>query len=234
MNVLAEETTTLPEGAVITVYRGQYTGDRLKSKFTQLVAYHAEHRVEMRMDDVGAHCLKTYLRLVVREIERRRMAMHAPPQWVSAPSAPKTMKDFVDTMAYYGMFIFETLNETTNSEAILQGSEQVQGEIQKRPDDRNKRRKVRGDGDGTKRGSGKAKANRRRRKQRDERVQSDAVRPAQKPEAGGHATGLPSVVDEDKPGSGRDSAGNPARELREQGDSSEETPLVGLPEDCPF
>lgn len=238
MKVLAEETTTLPEGAVISVYRGQMEGQKLRAVFTQLVALHSacpDKRVEMRMDDIPAHALKQYLQLTVREIMRRRAKLTTKPEWTYAPRVTHNLKQFVETMAYHGMFILKAWNEVTNTETILQGSEEVPHQVEgKRNNHRTDSGTVRGNDHGVKRRSGEAKTNRRRRKRGDERVQPDAVRPVQGQEDGRRAKRVSGMVDEKKSRPGSDPIGNRSRQLSEPGDSGEEAADVGLSEEPPF
>ena len=238
MKVLAEETTTMPEGAVVSVYRGQYEGGKVRSQFTELVAMHAgcpNKRVSMRVDDIPAHCLKTYLTLTMKAITRERLALTDKPkeQW----RKPQTIKDFVLTMAYHGMFILGPWNETTNTKTVLEGSEQIPNETRS-DGDTTQGKPVRKHGSGTGGGSGKAKANRRRRTRGDERVQPDAVRKVRKTaarptEAGGCPEGLPEVVAGEQSRPGSDPVGNPARGVCETGDGGEGVADVGLSEEPP-
>jgi len=238
MKILAEETTTLPEGAQISVCRGQYEGSKVRSQFTELVAMHAgcpNKRIQMRMDNIPAHLLKTYLMLTVREINRERAKVTVKPP--EPYRKPQTIRDFVQWMAHFGMFILQPWNEATNTETVLEGSKQVPDKASSAGsstvDDN-----IREDGSGTKRRSGKAETNRRRRKQRDVGVQPDAVRKVRKAtrrpaQAGGRAEGISEVVDEHKPGSGSDPAGSPVRGVCESGGSGEEAADVGLSEEPP-
>ena len=69
MIVLAEETTTLPEGATLSAVRAKWTEDSC-TVATWLLAQRDRKRVRMRVDGVGPNSLRQYLDLTVREIQR--------------------------------------------------------------------------------------------------------------------------------------------------------------------
>jgi hypothetical protein len=105
--VLAEETTTLPEGTVLSVYCMRI--GKLGHSIMKLVALHSDKRVEMTVDKISPHNMRVYLDLVRLDIARRRRALIAKP--LMEPVKPDNMNDFVLSMAYNDMFIFEALNQ---------------------------------------------------------------------------------------------------------------------------
>lgn len=112
--VTAEETTTLPEGTVLSVYRTRV--GKVGHEVTKLVALHGNKRVEMTADQISPQHLRTYLELVRREIARQRALLTAKPLWAT-DIHPKTMTDFVRSMAFNDMFIFETLTIDQEAES---------------------------------------------------------------------------------------------------------------------
>ena len=160
--VLAEETTTLPEGAVLTVFCWHMRPRA--TRVITLAAYHHGERVEMRVDDVSVHNLRQYLDLLVREIMRQRQAMIEPPPLLTYQ--PSDMSEFVQAMANKGMFIFDALiDEPATTEKLLQGSQKISDPITTGKPCASSEQ-VRSDGNGVKRGSGTAAPDRRRKKRR--------------------------------------------------------------------
>jgi hypothetical protein len=105
--VLAEETTTLPEGAILSIYC--MSVGKLGHTSMKLVALHANMgRVEMSADKISPHNMRRYLELVRRDIARRRKLLTGKPELDRVK--PDTMEDFILSMAYHDMFIFEALN----------------------------------------------------------------------------------------------------------------------------
>jgi hypothetical protein len=105
-NVLAEETTTLPEGAQISVCRCRVETEKNKfPPFTKLIAYTSRAKLSMRVDDIRPHVMEQYLKLTVREINRLRSALSQKPTVFN--ESPRDLTEFVDAMAANGMFILE-------------------------------------------------------------------------------------------------------------------------------
>ena len=109
MTIIAEETTTLPEGAILSVCRCKEL--RGKSYLT-LIATHANKRVQMRLEEqTGTASLPTLLKLVRREIGRRRGMLTKKPDTDGPFSRkPHTIGDFVLEMALKDMFVFHDFN----------------------------------------------------------------------------------------------------------------------------
>jgi hypothetical protein len=79
---------------------------------TRLVALHNNmKRVEMTVDNISPHNMRTYLELVRRDIARRRAALTEKP--LLEPVKLSSMDHFVLSMAFNDMFIFETLTKDT-------------------------------------------------------------------------------------------------------------------------
>jgi hypothetical protein len=122
-DVIAEETTTLPEGAVISVFKSNTVrvyknGKEKASVSTGLAARFGNKVVKMTIDgNVSAPRLKQYLDLIVREITRRRGMLSTKPGLDYR--SPKDIHEFVISMAYNGMFL---LNDAENTKKLLQGS----------------------------------------------------------------------------------------------------------------
>jgi hypothetical protein len=152
--VLAEETTTLPEGTVLSVYRMR-TG-KAGHTTTRLVALHNNmRRVEMTVDNISPHNMRTYLELVRRDIARRRAALTAKP--LLEPVKPDSMHDFVLSMAFNGMFIFETLTKDTAEGSDANNLTPTKKVVQRRRKTK-ALSQVRASDNGTVRGSGKTQA----------------------------------------------------------------------------
>ena len=114
-NVIAEETTTLPEGAHVSVYKTRTvykrgtvsTGLRLQATFDKKI-------VKMKVEDgISAANLKVYLGLIVREITRRRGMLSTKP--VMSYPHPQTINEFVLSMAFNGMFMLDDATGTTET-----------------------------------------------------------------------------------------------------------------------
>jgi hypothetical protein len=106
MTILAEERTTLPDGATLSVVRGQHSA-LSATVGTYLIAMRERERLQMRVDDVSPHNLRQYLDLLVREIRREQARFNKKP-WLAVAS-PHTIHDFVANMATKAMFIEDVL-----------------------------------------------------------------------------------------------------------------------------
>lgn len=110
-DIIAEERTTLPEGAVVSVSRV----NRPKlGPFTEIRAWRGNNIVKMRADDVTPQNLRWYLDNIVKEIARERVLLAVKPSMQIR--SPNTIKEFVNNMAACNMFLFES----TLTEPILQ------------------------------------------------------------------------------------------------------------------
>lgn len=107
MDVLAEERTTLPEGATVEVVKYFVTTKRGGHTFTELRAWRDDQEVKMRVDDISACNLRQYMGLVIHQIQRHRVDLRATPKLLV--QRPATIKDFVHNMAAKGMFIFNAI-----------------------------------------------------------------------------------------------------------------------------
>lgn len=107
-DVIHEESTTLPEGA--TIYLAKLKSKRLghETFFTELRAWQKDTVIKMRVSEVGPSNMRQYLDLMVREIARRRQGYTEKP--LAGMATPHDMADFVQEMAYQGMFIFNALS----------------------------------------------------------------------------------------------------------------------------
>jgi hypothetical protein len=119
-DALQEETTTLPEGACISISKMKSAGEKRTVLFTELRAYrHGNNNiVKMRVDGVGPVNLRLYLDLIVREITRLRKSYTAKP--LIGVTTPHTIADFVQEMACQDMFIFEVLTSAPEKEESKQ------------------------------------------------------------------------------------------------------------------
>jgi hypothetical protein len=120
MTITAQETTTLPEGAVITVMKWEQSrknGGMVAG--TTLHVHRGDKELEMRCDGVSPHNLKQYMELTVREINRRRLAMTEKPVGGSFGDKPKDMRQFVEAMAINDMFVFSALTPVIESDAPI-------------------------------------------------------------------------------------------------------------------
>jgi hypothetical protein len=115
-DILAEETTTLPEGAQLSVYRV------MRAKLgpcTRMVAIHPEKqnvKVEMLVDDIAAYNLRWYLERMKKEIERHRANLTTKPGLIHP--TPHDVKGFTHNMAYHGMFILQPWADENKPEAL--------------------------------------------------------------------------------------------------------------------
>ena len=98
---LAEASITLPEGAVVSVIK--------YGNFTEVHATRNDKELRMRVDNVSAQMVGTYLQMFVREIGRRRALITVKPTWVYQSVKPKNLDEFVKHMAVQDMFIFDVL-----------------------------------------------------------------------------------------------------------------------------
>jgi len=96
-----EHSVTLPEGATVSVYKIS----RKASVSTWLSAGMGDKSVVMRVDDVSAHSLAAYLSLVIKVINSERIKLIMKP--LDYHGHPATIKEFVNDMAYCGMFILQ-------------------------------------------------------------------------------------------------------------------------------
>ncbi len=108
IDVLVEETTTLPEGAQLSVCRCKLVGAKRSNIFTELRAQRDGKLVKMRVTDVGPSNLSTYLTLIRRELLRRRLQLTKKPE-LEPLRRPTNLDEFVQNMAYHDMFIFTAL-----------------------------------------------------------------------------------------------------------------------------
>ena len=111
MITLAQETTTLAEGATVSVLRRSNPKSGLVG--TYLVAAREKAELKMRVDDVAPGSLRTYLDLMVRWIQRERSKITAKPEVMIG--TPDNLKDFVHNMAHQGMFVFEVLSDANTN-----------------------------------------------------------------------------------------------------------------------
>jgi hypothetical protein len=123
MTITAQETTTLPEGATITVFRAHRIGADAVGTYLRAARDRAE--IEMRVDDVAPGSLRAYLDLLIRWIQRERGKLTAKPE--IACHTPKNLKDFVHNMAQAGMFVFAAISDvdTTGNTGIPKASRSV-------------------------------------------------------------------------------------------------------------
>jgi hypothetical protein len=120
MTVTAQEATTLPEGAMLTLAKCEQTrknGGMLR--YTSLTACRNGNVIEMKVDDVAPNNLPQYMGMIVREITRRRANIKEKPL-LGCGYKPKTLPDFVTAMALNDMFCFEALTPRA-AEEILKG-----------------------------------------------------------------------------------------------------------------
>jgi len=101
-DVVAQESTTLPEGATVSVSRIQRTK---LGACNELRAWMGNHIVKMRADDIAPQNLRWYLNQVVKVINRERVKLTKKPGMYI--QTPKSMSDFVNNMAFHGMFILD-------------------------------------------------------------------------------------------------------------------------------
>ncbi len=112
MTVIAQETVTLPEGAIVTIAKcEEVTKKRGLVRSTILSACRNGEAIEMKVDDISSQNVRQYLDMVVREINRRRSAMTAKPL-TGCSFKPKTIPDFVTAMALNDMFCFDAIDTT--------------------------------------------------------------------------------------------------------------------------
>ncbi len=112
MTVTAQETVTLPEGAIVTIAKcEEVTKKSGLKRSTILSACRNGEAIEMKVDDISSQNVRQYLKMVVREINRRRSAMAAKPL-TGCSFKPKTIPDFVTAMALNDMFCLDVLEAT--------------------------------------------------------------------------------------------------------------------------
>lgn len=125
IEVLIAETTTLPEGPVVTLERLRRGGSKVTSTYTQLRAYTLKATVTMRVDDVGPANFRQYLDLVCREIGRQRARFFKKPE--TCYRRPDTLTEFVHNMAFGGMFLLDTWNDANRDQTIQARGTEVEG-----------------------------------------------------------------------------------------------------------
>src|SRR5580765_7141009 len=123
MITLSQETTTLAEGATVTILRGHHPKTGLVG--TYLVAARERNELRMRVDDVAPGSLRSYLELTVKWIQRERSKLSEAP--TIPMRSPDNLKDFVHNMAQAGMFIFSAISDvdTTGNKRISRSSSKV-------------------------------------------------------------------------------------------------------------
>jgi hypothetical protein len=113
-NIIAQETTTLPEGAQVTVFKTQAARKGVMSTSITLRAYFDNKTIDMRVQDgISAQNLKQYLGLIVREITRRRGMLSTKPS--IDYNHPHSIHEFVLSMAHNGMFMLDDATGTTKA-----------------------------------------------------------------------------------------------------------------------
>jgi hypothetical protein len=127
-DVLVAETTTLPDGVVITLERLKRHGAKKEatSTFTQLRAYAPGTRamVAMHVDDIGPARFRQYLDLVCLELLRQRARFFRKPQ--TCFRRPEMLTEFVHNMIFHGMFSLDLLNDVNGNQKISAGSAEVE------------------------------------------------------------------------------------------------------------
>ena len=128
IDVLAEEATTLPEGAVIRVSRCHSKSAKREAIYTELSARRDDKIVKMRVDNVSPNNIRSYLELCTREITRRRLALATKPNPVAYEIIPSSIAEFVMSMARLDMFIFTAIEPTLQTdESNVTGNKKVPG-----------------------------------------------------------------------------------------------------------
>ncbi len=128
-DIIAEQSTTLPEGAIISVVLGRNKTKRGASKaFTEIRARRADDMIKMRLShDVSPHALPTLLTMSVKQIEKERKLVKS-----EQMQRPTTFKEFVSSMMNHDMFL----------SPILEGMENGSQEVESAPKPKRKKRKV--------------------------------------------------------------------------------------------
>jgi len=98
--VTAEASRTLPEGATVGVYR--LVRPKLGA-MTELRAWMGDVIIKMKTDNITPQNLQWYLDTCIKHIDREREKITVKPGMVVSPV--HTIKDFVNNMAFHGMFI---------------------------------------------------------------------------------------------------------------------------------
>ena len=106
---IAEASVTLPEGAVVSVSK--------YDKYTEVHATRCDKELRMRVDNISAQMVGTYLMLLCREIAKRRLLITEKPVYVPFSPKPKNLDEFVKHMAVQDMFIFEAITPVIESDA---------------------------------------------------------------------------------------------------------------------
>lgn len=113
--VISEESTTLPEGAIISMCRVRYdTSKKAGATKTELQAKFRDQTVTMKMDNVSAVNMRQYLDLTVRQIKsvRQKVESRADGYPEDAFEKPEDMDQFVLGMLVRKMFLRHALDAT--------------------------------------------------------------------------------------------------------------------------
>lgn len=104
--ILVEESTTLPEGAQISVVRARIETKKSQGPpFTELRAHKDKDQIAMRVDDIAPHNLRQYLDMMLRQIAKIKERFNAiPKERCTHYSAPKDIAEFTESMSAKGMF----------------------------------------------------------------------------------------------------------------------------------
>jgi hypothetical protein len=116
IDVLIVETTTLPEGPVVTLERLRRDIGTSATTYTQLRAYKGRDTVTMRVDEIGLASFRQYLDLVCKEIARQRARFIKKPEMCYR--RPETITEFVHNMIFSGMFLLDTWHDTNGTKTI--------------------------------------------------------------------------------------------------------------------
>src|SRR5881394_614004 len=101
IEAIAEQTTTLPEGATVSVVLFQSTTKRGMTKFTEIRARRGDDMIKMRLSEgVSPHVLPTLLAMSVRQIEKERAVVKS-----GQHRRPVTFREFVESMMDHDMFL---------------------------------------------------------------------------------------------------------------------------------
>jgi hypothetical protein len=115
MTIIHQETTTLSEGATVSLIK--YSTVRKTGGLmihTELRARRDENEIKMSVDDVSPTSMKIYLAMVIRAIETERKKLTVKPEYDSR--LPDTFRQFVNSMAFNDMFIFNALEPSPSEE----------------------------------------------------------------------------------------------------------------------
>lgn len=145
MVTLATETTTMPEGATVSVVRANTKTGAVN---TYLIAAHGKKEIQMKVDDISPGSMPQYLKMMCREIDKLRALIEKKPEFEYY--GPNTIRSFVHNMAYHGMFIFDTLTDanSTGNPAIPKTRKSTSNKRKRQNHPANLRRNA-GDAEGT-------------------------------------------------------------------------------------